>query len=78
MFQVYLCRGMKISFVSLVNDLFMKHNIPLALLATVKMLDEWINDEFMIIPKFLNCAQIEWVHIHTLCIVQVLNLQGLY
>ncbi len=51
-----LCRGTKISFVRYVNDLFMKYNIPLALLAAIRTLAVGVNAEFTVMPRLLICS----------------------
>ncbi len=43
-----LYRGTKISFVRLVNGIFMKYSIPLALLAAVGTFTEGVNAEFTV------------------------------
>ncbi len=48
-----LYRGTKISFVRQVNDLFMKYNIPLPLLVTVRTLDEGVTAKFTLMPRSL-------------------------
>ncbi len=51
-----LYKGTQISFVKHVNDLFMKYNIPLALLAAVRTLAEGVNAEFIVMPRKLICS----------------------
>ncbi len=51
-----LYRGTKISFVRQVNDLFMKYNIPLALLAAARTWAEGVNDAFTVMPRSLICS----------------------
>ncbi len=45
-----LYRGMKISFIRHINDRFMKHNIPLATLAAVRILAKGANAELTVMP----------------------------
>ncbi len=46
LFGVWGERGKKISFIRQVNDLFMKYNIPLALLAATRTFAEGVNAAF--------------------------------
>ncbi len=48
--------GMKTSLVRQVNDIFMKYNIPLALLAAVRILAEAVNAEFTVMLRSLICS----------------------
>ncbi len=51
-----LHRGTKISFVRQVNDLFMKINTPLALLAAARTLAARVNAVFTVMPRSLICS----------------------
>ncbi len=46
----------KTSFARQVNDLFMKYNIPLALLVAARTLAEGVNAAFTVMPKLLICS----------------------
>ncbi len=48
--------GTKISFVRQVNDLFMKYNILLALLAVGRTLADGVNPELTVMPGPLICS----------------------
>ncbi len=51
-----LYRGVKILFVRHVNGLMVEYNIPLALLAAVRILAEGVNAEFAVMPRSLICS----------------------